>query len=312
MLGARVAKAETARGPARTVKAPKLLLAWLTVTICCVAPAGQAFATPLVSVHAMAQEASANWAGYVVTSGKPFRRVVGAWGQPRVSCEGMRDSYSAFWVGLGGFTRNAHGLEQIGTEADCAQGVSSSYAWYELLPAAPVRLKLTVHPGDELAASVTVDGHDVTLHLHDLSTGKSLAKTVRLTSPDTSSADWIAEAPSTCVSGGQLCHVLPLTDFSSVTFAGATAATRAGAMSPIDSPAFHPTKVTLKSSRIGFGIPGRAIEGAPGGQATPSLLAESGSSFTITWEPAATSQPAPPPFAARARAAADHSGRANA
>lgn len=276
------------------------LAARVLLALCCIAAAGvtstlapasaHAGASALAgaSAHATTRETSANWAGYAVTSRKPFSRVVGAWVQPRATCNGLRRSYAAFWVGLGGFARHAHGLEQIGTEADCSQGTATSYAWYELLPAAPVMLKLVVHPGDELAASVTVEGSDVALHLRDLSTGKSFVKSLRTASPDTSSAEWIAEAPSICASGGQRCRALPLTDFSSVTFSGATAATRGGAMSPIDSPAFALTEVTLKSSGIGFGIPGRAIAGASGGQASPSALADSGSSFTVTWEPAST------------------------
>ena len=32
-----------------------------------------------------------------------------------------RESYSAVWVGLGGYSENASALEQIGTDADCSR-----------------------------------------------------------------------------------------------------------------------------------------------------------------------------------------------
>jgi hypothetical protein len=199
-------------------------------------------------------------------------------------------------VGLGGFTKRSHALEQVGTEADCSGRGSSSYSWYELLPAGEVNLPLKVHPGDRMSASVTIDGRLVALHLHDLSTGESSGKTVRMDSPDTSSAEWIAEAPSVCA-GGNHCQTLPLADFSTVTFSGATAATRGGQMSPVGSPSFHVTAVRLEGSGVGLGIPGRAIISSAGGQATPGALASSGSAFTVTWEPGPSLAIAPPPVA---------------
>jgi hypothetical protein len=247
--------------------------------------AASATARP-VSAPATIDELSNNWAGYVVTAGKPFRRVVGAWVEPKIRCEGASHRYSAFWVGLGGFTRSARALEQIGTEADCADGHTSSYAWFELLPAGEVTLQLSVRPGDHIAASVTVRGKAVTLHLHDLSTGGSFERTLPMASPDASSAEWIAEAPSVCASGNQRCRTLPLADFSNVTFASATAAVGSGAPRPIDGQGFRVTEVSLRPGGVGFGFPGHAIASSSSGEASPGGLSESGSSFTVTWEQA--------------------------
>ncbi len=78
---------------------------------------------------------SSNWAGYAV-HGASFHQVIGAWRQPGVSCVPGRRTYSAFWIGLGGFKAGADALEQIGTEADCrASGAERLGAWYEMVPA---------------------------------------------------------------------------------------------------------------------------------------------------------------------------------
>jgi hypothetical protein len=215
--------------------------------------------------------------------------------QPSVSCTTSSRRFSAFWVGIGGFTRTSRSLEQIGTEADCAGGRTSSYAWYELVPAGEVTLKLAVQPGDHMAASVSVRGHAVVLHLRDLTSGESFARVAHMDSPDTSSAEWIAEAPSVCASGDERCETLPLADFSPATFAGATAALRGGSARPIDAPTFHVTQITLRSRNGGSGRFGRAMVGNSAALATPGALAGSGSEFTVGWEQATTPTPPSPP-----------------
>ena len=86
---------------------------------------------------------SANWSGYVAggsSSGgsTQFSSVSGSWVEPSANCNAGQ-GYSAFWVGLGGSGQGPNALEQTGTEADCgSDGSSSHFAWYELVPAAPV------------------------------------------------------------------------------------------------------------------------------------------------------------------------------
>jgi hypothetical protein len=251
--------------------------------LCGLALAGNASAAErsFATSHAV----SDNWAGYAVTARAPFRRVVGAWTQPAVTCGQAPHRYSAFWVGLGGFTQHSRGLEQIGTEADCTGHHAAAYAWYELLPAGEVTVPLKIRPGDHMTASVATGAGIAMLHLHDLTTGKSYGKGVAMAAPDTSSAEWIAEAPSICGEGARQCHTLPLANFSSVTFSAASATTRNAPALPVGSPSFHATALTLQGGGVGFGAPGHAIISSSGGQASPGALAESGSSFTVTWEP---------------------------
>ena len=140
---------------------------------------------------------SSNWSGYAVT-GTTFRSVSGSWVQPAASCTSSTatTTASAFWVGLGGDSSSSKALEQTGTEADClADGTVRYSAWYELVPASSVRVRLAVAAGDRIAGSVKASGRSVTVELRDLTTGTSFRKTLTMATPDTSSAEWIAEAP---------------------------------------------------------------------------------------------------------------------
>ena len=93
---------------------------------------------------------SANWAGYAVhRSGISFRRVSASWRQPTATCTPGQAAFSAYWVGIGGFSQNSQALEQIGTEADCkASGQRVISAWYEIVPAPSTPISIAVGPGD--------------------------------------------------------------------------------------------------------------------------------------------------------------------
>ena len=99
-------------------------------------------AVPATAGAATASTTSSNWAGYAVTSqgssqAVRFRRVTGTWVVPSGSCTRGSPSYSAAWIGVGGFDETSTALEQIGTEFDCKGSGRASYsAWYELVPAA--------------------------------------------------------------------------------------------------------------------------------------------------------------------------------
>ena len=116
------------------------------------------------------------WAGYVVrAAGASFAEVAGSWVQPRVVCNRPGSSV-ALWVGLGGATSDSVALEQIGTSADCSQRALVSYsAWYQLYPAPPVELPLTIRPGDRIAAKVAVRASAVTVELRDFTTDASFS-----------------------------------------------------------------------------------------------------------------------------------------
>src|ERR1700731_2996747 len=89
---------------------------------------------------------SANWAGYAVhRSGESFTQVVGTWREPTLTCRKGDQAFSSYWVGLGGYSTTAKALEQTGTEVDCTSaGKVRAFAWFELVPAASVRVRLQV------------------------------------------------------------------------------------------------------------------------------------------------------------------------
>ena len=221
---------------------------------------------------------SANWAGYVA-GGTQFSSVSGSWVQPTAKC-GSGQTYSAFWVGLGGSGNQSNALEQTGTQADCnSDGSTSYYAWYELVPAAPVKLGLAIQPGDHITAKVDVSGTNVTVSLTDQTSGQSTTKTLQMDSPDTSSAEWIAEAPSACDGSGS-CQPLPLSDFGNVQFSSATA-TAGGHTGTISDSNWSAQPVSLGASGASD-VSLSSDSGSAG--ASPSSLSTDGGSFSVAYQ----------------------------
>lgn len=259
--------------------------------VAALSPAGvaQAATTAHTTIHRVnANAASSNWSGYVASgSGQSFSDAKGTWVQPAVTCAARATNDSSFWVGIGGASSSSNGLEQIGTNADCASGTPKYSAWYELIPAPSVAIPLTISPGDTMNAEVSVNGSQVTLTLADATTGQSFTKTVTATSLDTSSAEWIAEAPAQCASNGASlsnCRVLPLANFGAVAFSNASA-TANGQTGVISDVAWTNSAVDLRGS-LG------------GASATASALGADGASFTVTatagMAVAPTTRPTPP------------------
>lgn len=204
------------------------MLRSLLVVSSLVAAAG--FAASTASAAANDVTFSSNWAGYAVsgtntTTAAPvsFSVATGTWTQPAAVCTVGRQTWSSFWVGIGGFSLTAKALEQIGTESDCTgSGLRSYTVWYELVPAAAVPVRLRVAAGDVLTAVVVMSGNRVTLRIKNATKGTVFTKNATLDAPDVTSAEWVAEAPSACDSGGH-CQVLPLTNFGTVPFTSAAA-----------------------------------------------------------------------------------------
>jgi Peptidase A4 family len=164
--------------------------------------------------HKVSHSTSTNWSGYAVT-GTTYTSVSASWTQPTVNCSVTPTGWSSFWVGLDGDTSST--VEQTGTEADCSSGRAVYSAWYEMYPKFPVDFSNPVSPGDHFTASVTTDGRgSFTLTLVDTTKGWTQTNVARLKHARLSSAEVIAEAPSS--SGG----VLPLADFGTVGFSSAT------------------------------------------------------------------------------------------
>ena len=179
---------------------------------------------------AIAPQISSNWSGYSILSADEttpvaFTDVTGTWVQPKATCSVGRTSSSAFWVGIGGYDPNSNSLEQLGTGADCDGNSTtvSNYAWWELVPAASVRIPLKINAGDTITAAVLVQGQKLTFSLRNITRRTRFSKVLNTQQPlDTGSAEWIAEAPSDCGSFGR-CSVVPLTNFGTVTFSKAAA-----------------------------------------------------------------------------------------
>ncbi len=225
---------------------------------------------------------SSNWAGYAAhRPGVSFRSVVATWRQPRASCTRGKRTYSAFWVGLGGYSQSSTALEQIGTEMDCkASGRAVSSAWYELVPAPSTSIGLKVRPGDTLTASVTVAGHRVDVALDDLTRNRGFHKTLYAANADVSSADWIVEAPSDCLNI-DACQTLPLANFGSTTFDLAGAESTTGHQGSISDPAWRWTKIKLTPGGRRFVV--YHGTGTSAGAASPSPLRLQGSSFKVVY-----------------------------
>lgn len=162
---------------------------------------------------------SSNWSGYSVVG--PDGSVTGAhgsWVVPSVTCSAGQSQYSSFWVGIDGF--NSSSVEQTGTDSDCSSGRPQYYAWYEFYPQASFLINSsaigTIAPGALITADVTFSGgglYTVTL----TNGGKHFTISSTASAAKGSSAEWIAEAPSS--SGG----VLPIANFGTVGFSSNSA-----------------------------------------------------------------------------------------
>jgi hypothetical protein len=273
----------------------KRLLVSMIPAVACLALAAPALA-------ATQEGSSENWAGYVVNSndGSGFSAVSGQWKTPSVDCTAnAQPSYSAYWVGLGGGGEQSSALEQIGTQADCdASGNATYYAWYELVPSAPVKLSLAIQPGDSIWARTAVDGDQVSLYITDRTTHQTWNKTLTMTSatPDTSTAEWVAEAPSECSSGTTDCTPLPLANFGKATFTDAYT-TSNGHVGSISDSNWTAEAIQLEpsSSSLYGGGPGGYLDGGysgystsssydtTAGSAAPSSLSDGGTKFTVQY-----------------------------
>ena len=215
---------------------------------------------------------STNWSGYAVT-GAPgsVTDVKASWTVPAIqgSCPST-NQYSSFWVGIDGYSDNS--VEQIGTDSDCQNGAPTYYAWFEFYPHPMFIINsLTVNPGDTISAEVKYSGkNQFTVSISDVNTGQSFSTTTRVNA-QRSSAEWIAEAPSSA--GG----VLPLADFGTAYFglnytavASTSYATVGGKTSAIGSFGSSVQEITMVT-------PNGTIK------AQPSGLSSDGTSFSDAW-----------------------------
>jgi hypothetical protein len=165
---------------------------------------------------------SLNWSGFAdassTSTADDFTYVSGHWTLPTLTCPPApyqtTGAYVSNWVGLDGFADAT--VEQLGTGAQCFEGVLFYYVWYEMFPGGTVEEGTTAcindntdcpQPGDQISASVAVTPgaageNDYTLALTDHSNQQE-SFSVTATCPTSgsnscadSSAEWIVERPA--------------------------------------------------------------------------------------------------------------------
>jgi hypothetical protein len=233
--------------------------------------------------HPSGTTTTPNWAGYVATPapGSPatFRSASGTWRQPAAACRrGDHGAATAIWVGIGGYDGSTDELQQIGSMASCdLRGRPVSRAWFALLPYPPHTIALNVRPGDTLTGNVSVLPTAVRLQLIDRTAGWSFTRTIGWGPADTTSAEWIVEAPLNCVY--KACRQAPLANFRTLTFTEIATSTDAGVGTLTRCPwtvrdvALAPTPAATGTARTGT--------------ASAGPLDADGTSFTVTWSPSA-------------------------
>ena len=215
-----------------------------------------------------------------------FTDVTGTWTQPAVTCPKGKTSSVALWVGLGGYSLDSPALEQTGTEVDCdVDGSATYYAWYELVPADSVTLKMKVNAGDTITSSVVAKSGRVLVQMKNRTRHWTFTKWLNASQLDLTSAEWITEAPSQCAASSNDCTTLPLAKFTPVKFSR-IAATGNGSPGTLTNSAWLVTQFKLvplsqrpqHSGRF-FGDAGSS-SGTSGATATDTV---DGTSFTVGW-----------------------------
>ena len=204
---------------------------------------------------------STNWSGYADT-GSSFSKVTGSWTEPSASCSGRTTSLAAFWVGIDGFTSDS--VEQDGTLIECSRGTAFQFSWWEMYPTNAIQVVgESVAAGDHISTSVVRSGSSYTLAVTDSThPANSFTTTQSCSSCANTSAEWIAEAPSSSGGVEPLSHFSTWTDSSSTVTEGSTS----GVIS-----SFTDDEITM-------------IDNSGAVKAQPSALNSSGNGFSVTWE----------------------------
>jgi len=251
-----------------------LLILLIGVPLSSVAAAS---ASPIIRVGNGAQ--SSNWSGYAVTGATgSITSVQGTWVVPAVTCGSGETSYSAFWVGIDGFTSTT--VEQTGTDSDCSHGVPTYYAWFEFYPKASKSIStVPIHAGDKVGASVTFASGKFKIGIKDFTTGKTFGSSSAVSGAARSSAEFIVEAPSICVL--VKCHLASLSNFGTAGFGS----DNTGISSSINC------AVGVNGAVAALGTYGSAIQeitmvsqNNPSiVKSLPSAVSADGTSFTVQW-----------------------------
>lgn len=286
-------------GGGRATPELRALVVVLLVALALVGPVHADGSPPVRAGAESTAQVSPNWSGYVASgpagAAVSFTRVTGSWRMPTARCSAAdAGALAAIWVGLGGYASPGK-LEQVGTDVGCDRSARPVYwAWFEVVPYPAYSLPGKVLPGDLISASVEVVPGTVVLRLDNATRGWTATRRISWPAADTRSAEWIVEAPGSCLRFR--CAEAPLADFDRVTIRRVSAVGDAST----GTLATRGWKVTalrlvpggLKGT-LGLADPdsenaGRADPTPPGPPASPAgaepgPVWSSGRGFTVTW-----------------------------
>jgi len=132
----------------------------ITLQKCALTPSTRIHATPRIRER---NGTSSNWGGYAVETSlaSPQKGAVsavnGSWRIPTVLASTSPETFSAFWVGIDGYSDNT--VEQLGTEQDWTPDGPTYYVWFEMYPHRSYIISgFPIEPGDAFSASVNYAG----------------------------------------------------------------------------------------------------------------------------------------------------------
>ena len=215
------AEAAIAASRAGFVKAPKPFIAATNVTAAVHGPENKQASY------------STNWAGGVV-EGSGFKTVTGTFTIPKVTVPSggsSRTLYSASaWVGIDGYSCSS-AILQTGVDFSIQNGVVTYDSWYEWYPDYAYDFTgISFSAGDSVTVTVTASSKTGGVAtIKNNSKGTSVSHT--FTSQTAGSlcqtdAEWIVEDFTQIQNGQQ--SLVPLVNFGTVTFSGASATTNSG------------------------------------------------------------------------------------
>jgi hypothetical protein len=175
--------------------------------------------TAFLNTSQVSSVESLDWAGYTITesASNPQQEVTAvsaSWTVPAVA-DSTGDTFSAAWVGIGGFVDKT--LIQTGTEQDSINGQAVYSVWYEMLPNDSVNIDaINVSAGDVISASIRLldsGTNEWSIQISDVTNGQGFSQNFIYNSTRLS-AEWIVERPT--VNN----RISALADFGSITFTG--------------------------------------------------------------------------------------------
>ncbi len=180
-------------------------------------------------------------------------------------------SYAAFWAGIDGITSST--VEQAGVLMESSNGHATYSVWAEFYPSAPVYASWQPSAGNVIVVYVNYTGssNTFTATVKDLNTTQAFSNTTTVSGAARSSAEWIAEAPSSSTG------ILPLADFGTVQFGN-------GYTNVMGSN--HASNATISGSISAFPTIYQInmVNNFGSTKASTSTLSSDGTSFTVTWK----------------------------